>query len=950
MVSAFVEQLGGKYEELSVTVLLEVRMSDLNGALDACVLEGALFTGLQKGSLIRFLKRVAEVGGVAPPDFGTLGGRTLEPAGAGGPAAAASSNTRKLKRSRFIDQSDDRDFEMLPEPKLRQFAAEFEKTHGGPPREHEEASPEQLSALAAVLGEDAAPYTDLAVWGPFGKQQQKLLRFTAQVFVGGELVTRQVKGPASFDTWRQCWRVFRTAMLTLQACLPGPLDEYEEGMRLLSVAFPNHWGIISRADDEMRSERWERIRRRIESEVAENTYRGSFVQDRPWEAVIRESAKSDTGPYTNWWYEHVDKLCLMVSKAPVALAPAGASAEPAAAPGGASDSGPAPKKARTKDKKQGLASLERRKDGRFLRFEGKELCFSWNRQASGCEPGSCPQGRAHRCEWCLGCGSTGGGRASATVLADTPAAGRKRKLAKLSASLSALSVAFAAQRARPLAERAPARRHCSLGADEESRREQKHWEDMRCTAGMRNATFAIAARPEVGDVMRRVREAIVAIRSSDPVFRGLTECCGASPSRSPPSKEAIRRLRAAVGRALGLPEGEADLAHSASPIRYRLVQQFLALTRDADAAVGSWLESGAPMGIMRQITPGGHFPLAESPRTMNPDELAAQPFAFTANHPSFEDNYGEGEPPTLELIRGYLSKECADTFPDEAAAEARLGPIFPAPLGNVQKVKKDGAVKNRIIQDLKANSVNLTSSTHERVVLPRGVDRGVDLALLAERAARVAGGVVKVLVLDFNDAFMSVPLHEQERRFNVAVLKEPPSSTHGRVIVWRVLGFGGKSNPLVYCRFASAVARSSQGLVPASCGRLQLRVDDPAFSFAGTGADAQLNADVVLAWWLALGLGLAWSKGIFASGPHRWIGIDFEVTDGVTHMSIPAEFLEETMSLLEVFAQRGGVAPMSKARSLVGKAARIAQVVPDATPFAGSLSAALAAAESAANS
>ena len=119
-------------------------------------------------------------------------------------------------------------------------------------------------------------------------------------------------------------------------------------------------------------------------------------------------------------------------------------------------------------------------------------------------------------------------------------------------------------------------------------------------------------------------------------------------------------------------------------------------------------------------------------------------------------------------------------------------------------------------------------------MLPRGVDHGVDLALLAERSARVAGGVVKVLILDFNDAFMSVPLHEQERRFNVAVLKEPPSSAHGRVIVWRVLGFGGKSNPLVYCRLASAVARSSQGLVPASCGRLQLYVDDPAFSFART--------------------------------------------------------------------------------------------------------------------
>ena len=124
-----------------------------------------------------------------------------------------------------------------------------------------------------------------------------------------------------------------------------------------------------------------------------------------------------------------------------------------------------------------------------------------------------------------------------------------------------------------------------------------------------------------------------------------------------------------------------------------------------------------------------------------------------------------------------------------------LGPDLPGTAGNVRKRKHDGSLKNRIIQDLKTNQVNLTASTHERTVLPRGIDHGIDFAALAQRARGCSGGVVKVLILD---AFMSIPLHEEERRFNVAVLQQPPFVGSGRVIVWRVLGFGGKSNPLVY--------------------------------------------------------------------------------------------------------------------------------------------------------
>ena len=66
------------------------------------------------------------------------------------------------------------------------------------------------------------------------------------------------------------------------------------------------------------------------------------------------------------------------------------------------------------------------------------------------------------------------------------------------------------------------------------------------------------------------------------------------------------------------------------------------------------------------------------------------------------------------------------------------------------------------------------------------------------------------LILDLKDAFMSIPLARQERRFNCANAGFPMTRgrdtlyedepEEGTFVVWRVLGFGGKPNPLVFSR------------------------------------------------------------------------------------------------------------------------------------------------------
>ena len=114
-------------------------------------------------------------------------------------------------------------------------------------------------------------------------------------------------------------------------------------------------------------------------------------------------------------------------------------------------------------------------------------------------------------------------------------------------------------------------------------------------------------------------------------------------------------------------------------------------------------------------------------------------------------------------------------------------------------MKPDGSVKHRPIQDQRRNGVNSRVVLPERQVLPRPMDHGRDLAVLAAEAA--PGQQVWTLILDLADAFLGIPLSPDEYVHNCTFLEEPVSRTRaaldadeprqGKFLILRVLGFGG---------------------------------------------------------------------------------------------------------------------------------------------------------------
>ena len=432
-------------------------------------------------------------------------------------------------------------------------------------------------------------------------------------------------------------------------------------------------------------------------------------------------------------------------------------------------------------------------------------------------------------------------------------------------------------------------------------------------------------------------------------------------------------LRAALEELSGARPGTFEQHHEATTWRGAMVEHVGKLAEDPDRYISQWLLKGAPMGLSCRVDPGGLFPRkADDPeRTVEQlDEIEVQ----EKNHQSYDDAQGEPTPPAWKLLQEQVDSGFAYCFKDEREAEEKLGgKVHPSPLGNVTTVKADGSIKHRLIQDQRQNNVNASVLVPERQVLPRGVDHGVDLASL--NADIRNGEVVETLILDFKDAFMSIPVAPQERRFNCARTGFDLKRTRAALfddetdvanfVVWRVLGFGGRANPLIFARVASFACRTAQALLgPWSRsertghweglgrGLLQLFVDDPALTVSGTTVQTQASVDLVVLWWLLLGVPLSWKKGALfqQTEPHTWIGIVYSLSPDGAIMRLPEKFVEELLVLLEPLAKVSGSIALSALDVIIGKCARVAHVVPSARPFVGAMWGALGAAQKAASS
>merc|ERR1712086_1128329 len=220
-------------------------------------------------------------------------------------APAPVAATDRLKMSTVLDQHDDTSFEVLSDDKRAELRRNHQTMCGGPAPDDQRPSSEQLGAMLARLGKGKAPYADFSVFQPHGGRLAKHRKFDAQIFVGGELSTRHLRGPINFSSWKACWAVYRATMISLVEISPATLDAYERGIGQLVTLFPQHWGIIFCGDELTRSERWNEIAEGLKDS-------GSWPEDRPWDLVVKLTTyggEESTIAQQHWWSHRVIFPC-----------------------------------------------------------------------------------------------------------------------------------------------------------------------------------------------------------------------------------------------------------------------------------------------------------------------------------------------------------------------------------------------------------------------------------------------------------------------------------------------------------------------------------------------------------------------------------------------------------------------------------------------------------------
>ena len=367
-------------------------------------------------------------------------------------------------------------------------------------------------------------------------------------------------------------------------------------------------------------------------------------------------------------------------------------------------------------------------------------------------------------------------------------------------------------------------RAATAPSDVETQREHRDRESRECIGGMRSPWRSVRRMPAARTVGARIKRTIEKYIDHHPdvvqilARLGDKEFAAANTQSQMWLNEHVGNLRQQLVIELGgiLDIQGADAGSWHAP----LVVAHMHASGDPDQDLPRWVTEGAPVGVAKDITDGGIFPLA--PTDARPVNEVSEILTLTepiSNYKSVEDAREIAAAEIDRAVKMGFAKHY-DSWDELLRGE---GQVVIAKLACNIKLKPDLTRKVRMIADLRRNGYNRFVRYAERIVLPRLTEVLEDAADLDE--CLVAGEILSHLSCDFADAFHNFAVHPTERRFLAA--KHPCS---GYVVYYTIL-FGGGGCPLVWGRGSAYLGRSGQSLFDERKARVQLYVDDPIVTF-----------------------------------------------------------------------------------------------------------------------
>ena len=184
---------------------------------------------------------------------------------------------RKLKFSAVVDQTLDAEVQPLTHEVNRMYEAFTGPSLVMSPPESEPTG-DQLAAVRQLIASGSTPYVDFAVYGPHGLRLLRRLTFQAITLDSmGEWQRKEMPGPPNHEAWFAIFRCVRTTFLLLDRMSVERMDAYtlntSDPLRRGSAETAGTLCTLYTADVRMRSEQFERIRRRLHSSPSTCTKR-----------------------------------------------------------------------------------------------------------------------------------------------------------------------------------------------------------------------------------------------------------------------------------------------------------------------------------------------------------------------------------------------------------------------------------------------------------------------------------------------------------------------------------------------------------------------------------------------------------------------------------------------------------------------------------------------------
>ena len=213
----------------------------------------------------------------------------------------------KFKQSSVTDQGDDSEFSAPTRADVDRWNTAYFAQEQSAPAAEEEPTEIQVKGFEVRVLANRTPYTDMAIWGPFGRKLHRALKFRNWQPTGnGDWIQKEMPGPDNFYTWTHIWRVFVVACKMIRAVMGWALNLYYKHMERLVERWPECWHLIYCADDMLRSEHLERIRRRIVTSIAEgHPAPRDWDAASPWTACFVAAVRDK-----DFWDEHVTQRAM----------------------------------------------------------------------------------------------------------------------------------------------------------------------------------------------------------------------------------------------------------------------------------------------------------------------------------------------------------------------------------------------------------------------------------------------------------------------------------------------------------------------------------------------------------------------------------------------------------------------------------------------------------------